>query len=89
MGEAVAALLWALIELLLIVTGKFVVTAVSWGRWRGERLNSKEDSIYGPAGALSFKREGQRVITANGLLIAGVLFYVLLGFALCWVASWA
>jgi len=88
MGEAVAALLWAVVELLLIVTGKFVVSAVSWGRWRGEHLNSKEASIYGPAGALSFKREGQRVITANGLLIVGVLFYVFWRFALYWVASW-
>ncbi|WP_235509432.1 hypothetical protein [Acidovorax sp. Root402] len=34
--------------------------------------------MFAPAGALSFRREGQRVVTASGLYIAGSLFYVLL-----------
>jgi len=88
MGEAVAVLLWAAFEVAFVFTGKFVVLALSFGRWRGERISSKEGCIYGPAGALSFKREGQRVITANGLLFVGVLFYVLLAFVLFWVSSW-
>ena len=45
------------------------------GQWRGERLKSDESRIHGAAGALSFKREGQRVFTESGLLIVGLIFY--------------
>ena len=76
MENVVAALLWGLVELVLIFTGKFVVAIASFGRWRGERFSSNESRVYSPAGALSFKREGQRVITANGLLFIGLLSYV-------------
>lgn len=88
MGEAIGALLWMILEVALVLTGKVVVAVASFGRWRGERLSSTESRIYGPAGALSFKRDGQRVVTANGLLFVGVLFYVLLSFILLWWASY-
>lgn len=70
------------VEIALIFTGKLVVTAISFGRWRGENLASAEARIYGPAGALSFKHEGKRIITANGLLFVGICFYVVLVFLL-------
>jgi len=34
-----------------------------------------EARIYGPAGALSFVRDGQRVVTALGLSVVGGAFY--------------
>jgi hypothetical protein len=87
MGEAVAALLWGAVEVILIFTGKAVIAVASFGRWRSESLNGAEGRIYGPAGALSFKRDGQCVFTPTGLSLVGVLFYVLLVLALLWWAS--
>ena len=90
MGELVAALLWAAIEIafvLLAFTGKVVVAVASFGRWRSEKLSGIEGHIYGAAGALSFKRDGQRVVTPTGLLFVGGLFYALLGFAALWLVS--
>jgi hypothetical protein len=78
---------WFLLELLLIHTGRAVVFAVSLGRWRGEQIEKREGRIYGTAGALSFKRDGRRVITVNGMLFLGVLFYIALAVALMFVAS--
>jgi hypothetical protein len=43
--------------------------------------------MHGPAGALSFWRDGQRVLTWSGLQVAGLAFYVLLGFAALMVSS--
>jgi hypothetical protein len=77
-----ALVAWIVVEVVLIQTGRATVWSVSLGRWRGEDLSNKEGRIYGPAGALSFLRGGHRVITANGLLFAGVFFYVSLAFAL-------
>jgi len=59
-----------------IQTGRVVVWLVSFGKWRGEPLFGDEGRIYGSAGALSFVREGRRVITETGLLFVGVVFYV-------------
>lgn len=73
---------WIVFEVVLIQTGRAAVWSASFGRWRGENLAENEGRIYGPAGALSFFREGRRVVTANGMLFAGVLFYVALAFAL-------
>ena len=87
MIEFIGVLLWQLAELALVITGKFIIFAASLGRWRGEHLNSDESLIYAPAGALSFKRDGQRVVTASGLALAGVAFYALLGLVLVWLAS--
>jgi len=73
---------WIVFEVVLIQTGRAAVWSASLGRWRGENLAKNEGRIYGPAGALSFLREGRRVVTANGMLFAGVFFYVALAFAL-------
>ena len=56
-------------------TGRAVLALVSLGRWRGER--GDEGLIHGPGGALSFKRDGRRVLTTLGLQFLGTLFYVL------------
>ena len=87
MGELLASLLMGAVEVVLVLTGKAVVAIATVGRWRGEHLTKSEAHVYGPAGALSFKREGRRVITATGMLLIGVLFYVALGVVLLWLAS--
>jgi len=68
----------AIIEVLLVVTGRLVVWLFSLGRWRGEALGSDEGRIYSAAGSLSFVRDGQRVVTQTGQLFVGLIFYVLL-----------
>lgn len=60
------------------VTGRLVVSLVTLRRWRGESLDGEEGKIHGAAGALSFVREGRRVVTTTGQLFAGIAFYVLL-----------
>ena len=82
MTEMIAMLLWSGIDFLLVLTGKILVTTGSLGRWRGERLSCNESRIYGAAGALSFTRDGQRVVTSLGLVWIGALFYVLLALLL-------
>ncbi|PIF26848.1 hypothetical protein CLU88_1726 [Acidovorax sp. 56] len=89
MLEALAMLLWCAFELALVLTGKLFVSTLSLGRWRGESLDGLEGRMHGTAGALSFKRDGQRVLTSSGLLFAGLAFYVLLGLAAAGVASLA
>ncbi|MDE2296625.1 MAG: hypothetical protein KGL99_08035 [Burkholderiales bacterium] len=84
MEDVLGWLLWLVVEVTLIGTGKGVVRVVSFGRWRGERMSRNEGRIYSAAGALSFKHEGQRVITVNGLLFVGVLFYAVLAVLLLW-----
>ena len=84
MAEVIAWLLWSSIDLVLVFTGKIVVTAASLGQWRGERWRSKESRIHGAAGALCFKRDGQRVFTTTCLLWVGALLYVLLVVILLW-----
>ena len=75
MEELLAFVVWLLVEVILLKTGKAVVSLGTLGRWRGEKVSEKEGRIHGLAGALSFKRDGQRVITTNGLLVVGFLFY--------------
>lgn len=87
MAEVIAWLLWSSIDLVLVFTGKIVVTAASLGQWRGERWRSKESRIHGAAGALCFKRDGQRVFTTTCLLWVGALFYVLLVVILLWYCA--
>lgn len=82
MAELLGLLAWLFVEVVLIGTGKAVVALASFGRWRGESLRTNEGKIHGPAGALSFKRNGQRVISVNGLLFVGILFYVVFAIAL-------
>ena len=80
MAEIITAFVWELLELILAFTGKFVVWALSFGRWRSESVRENESRVFAAAGALSFVREGQRVITATGLVFAGLAFYMLLIF---------
>lgn len=86
MEELLALSAWLLVEVVLLNTGRAVVFLATLGRWRGERLGGKEGRIHGPAGALSFKRDGQRVVTVNGLLLVGIAFYIALVFAL--IVGW-
>ena len=81
MDELFGLLGWVLVELVLIGTGKVVVASVTLGRWRGERLASREGRVHGMAGALSFVRDGQRVVTRTGLLFIGIAVYLLLALA--------
>lgn len=79
MADIVASLLWALVEVLLAYTGKAVLWCLSFGRWRSESLREDESRVFAAAGALSFVRDGRRVITTTGAVFAGVAFYLLLG----------
>lgn len=84
MEDILGVALYSVVEVVLIFTGKCVVSVASLGRWRGEKSDRKESRVHGPAGAFSFKRDGQRVITFNGLLVAGISFYALIALALLW-----
>lgn len=79
MLNALALFLWTAVDLFLVLTGKLIVHPISWGRWRSERSDGPEGRLYGPAGALSFQRDGHRVLTSSGLLFLGLAFYTLLG----------
>jgi hypothetical protein len=74
MDELIAGVLGILVR----QTGRLVVWLITFGRWRGELLLKDEGRIYGAAGAISFVRDGQRVITDTGLLFIGIAFYVVL-----------
>lgn len=74
MDELIALVL----NFICIETGRFVVWLVSFGQWRGERRGGNESQIHGPAGALSFVRDGQRVVTNIGLSFAGIAFYAVM-----------
>jgi hypothetical protein len=80
MAEIITAFVWELLELFLAITGQFLVWALSFWRWRSESLRENESRVFAAAGALSFVREGQRVITSTGLVFAGLAFYILLVF---------
>jgi hypothetical protein len=82
MDELLAFSVWFIVEVLLIQTGRAAVWTASFGHWRGENIAEKEGRIYGAAGALSFVRDGRRIVTANGLLFAGIFLYVVFAFAL-------
>ena len=86
MDTAVLAGLWIALDTLLMLSGKVVVCLATFGQWRGERLMQGEARIYGPAGALSFLRDGQRVVTGLGLSIAGALFYFVVLVVCCSLA---
>lgn len=67
----------AVLELVLIFTGKGVVWLLSFGRWRGESMMTNEASIHSAAGSLSFVLDGRRIITVAGLTLIGAAFYAL------------
>lgn len=87
MDDGVGLVAWLTLELILIQTGRVVVTLLTLGRWRGEHTRKSEGRIHAPAGALSFVHDGRRVITTNGLLFVGLGFYVVLGFLIAYIAS--
>lgn len=72
----------AVVELLFALTGKGLVSLLSFGKWRGEALNGNEARLHAAAGSLSFVLDGQRVVTAAGLTLVGMAFYGLLAGAL-------
>lgn len=78
MDEFLGFVVWLFVELLLICTGRVVVSLATVGRWRSERLSGEEGKVHAMAGALSFKRDGHRVVTRTGLLLIGLVFYVAL-----------
>ena len=87
MLELLAALAWVAMELVMALSGKLFVQMISLGRWRSESLDGVEGRMHGPAGALSFKRDDPQVIASSGLVLAGLAFYVLLGFVALMVSS--
>lgn len=68
----------ALVEVLLVLTGKTLVFLLSCGAWRSESMRGNESGVHAAAGALSFVRDGRRVITVTGQQLAGMAFYGLL-----------
>lgn len=87
MAESIFHVLVEFVQLGLVYTGNAVVRSTSAGRWRPVSLNGDEARIYGMAGALSFRRDGQRVITRLGLMFVGAGFYAVLVFAGIGLAS--
>ena len=78
-----------ILEVIAIQTGRALVWCVSFGKWRGEPLFGDEGRIYGAAGALSFVRDGTRVITETGLSLVGGAFYLALLVAIIAMAALA
>ena len=67
----------AAVEVALTITGEVIVWAVSFDRWRGERLSSDESCLFGRAGARSLQRDGRRVTDlyqGTFYLMPGVIF---------------
>lgn len=88
MEDVLSFVAWFFIELLLIGTGRLVVRAMSFGRWRGEDASKGESRTLAAAGALSFRHGGVRVVTHTGHLFVGILFYVGLAVSLlAWSSS--
>lgn len=65
-----------ILGVIAIQTGRALVWLVTAGRWRGEPLFGNEGRIYSAAGALTFLRDGKRVITKTGLSLIGGAFYL-------------
>lgn len=78
-----------ILGVIAIQTGRVLVWCVSLGKWRGEPLFGDEGRIYGAAGALSFVRDGTRVVTETGLSLVGGAFYLALLAAIIGVATLA
>lgn len=76
-------LVYVLVNFVFVYTGKAIVYALTLGHWRGER-GADEARIHGAAGALSFVRDGQRVLTDRSAAFVGGVACIVLG--LVWVA---
>ena len=70
------------ITVVVVGTGRVLVTVLTMGRWRVASMFSTEEQVHGPAGALSFVRDGQRVVTTTGQGFLGFGFYVLVAITL-------
>lgn len=75
------------VEVFLALTGKVLVFLLSLGAWSSESMMSDESSIYAAAGALSFVRDGRRVISVTGQQLLGMVFYGLLVLPILLMAS--
>ena len=75
MDHLLGAALEFVFAVILVSTGRIVVSVLSFGRWRGASMFDKEEGKFGGAGALSFVRDGQRVLTTTGQGLLGFLFY--------------
>lgn len=62
---------------------ELLVYALTLGHWRGER-GDNEGRIHGAAGALSFVRDGQRVLTDRSAAFVGGVACLVMG--VVWVA---
>jgi hypothetical protein len=87
MDHLLGALLEIVFGTVVVGTGRVIVAVLSLGRWRGASMFDTEESIHGGAGALSFVRDGQRVVTTTGTGLLGFLFYLLLAVVLIACAS--
>ncbi|GKT20746.1 hypothetical protein [Acidovorax sp. SUPP3334] len=87
MQDILGVAVFTAVEAVLLFTGKCVIRLASLGHWREENPDRIESRVFAAAGAFSFKRDGQRVFTFNGLLVAGILFYALVACALVWHLS--
>jgi hypothetical protein len=76
MEEFFAFLIFTVVDVVVVFTGRAVLALLTLGYWRGERANGDEGRVFGAAGSLSFKRDGQRVLTVTGLWLLGSLFYI-------------
>lgn len=73
-----------LLTLLIGWTGRGIVRVVSFGRCECESLFGKSLGATAPAGALTYSRGHHRVVTANGQIVLGIIFYVLMGLGAYW-----
>ncbi|MDP4078243.1 hypothetical protein [Acidovorax sp. A1169] len=77
--EAIGGIVvWILVDLVFVLTGKLVIYSLTLGRWRGER--GDEGRIHGAAGAMTFVRHGQLVFTDRAAAVVGGLFCIALVF---------
>jgi hypothetical protein len=82
MDHLLGALLEVFFGTIFVGTGRVIVAVFSLGRWRGVSPFDSEEKIYGGAGALSFVRDKQRVVTTTGTCLLGFLFYFLVAVVL-------
>jgi hypothetical protein len=87
MDHLLGALFEVVFGSIFVGTGRVIVAVFSLGRWRGASPFDSEEKTYGGAGALSFVRDGQRVVTTTGTCLLGFLFYILVVAALIASAS--
>ncbi|CAB5718226.1 Uncharacterised protein [Delftia tsuruhatensis] len=73
--EALAYLVFALLEFVALFTAQALIHLFSRGRWQSEGIHSDRHRIHSGAGALSYRIGGRRVITTAGQSVIGFAFY--------------